>query len=65
VFFTGSSGCYEEKHPKDKKKTAVSEDLERLVVRKGIRFPKTEQMHKTVVVLIINVCFVGRGCLIQ
>ena len=35
------------------------------LVRKGIRFSKTEQMHKIVVGLIINVWFLGRVCLIQ
>jgi insertion element IS1 protein InsB len=35
------------------------------LVRKGIRFSKTEQMHKIVVALTINVCFFGRVCLIQ
>jgi insertion element IS1 protein InsB len=35
------------------------------LVRKGIRFSKTEQMHKIVVALIINVWFFGRVCLIQ
>jgi insertion element IS1 protein InsB len=35
------------------------------LVRKGIRFSKTEQMHKMVVGLIINVWFLGRVCLIQ
>jgi insertion element IS1 protein InsB len=35
------------------------------VVRKGIRFSKTEQMHKIVVALVINVWFLGKVCLIQ
>jgi insertion element IS1 protein InsB len=35
------------------------------LVRKGIRFSKTEQMHKIVVGLVINVWFLGRLCLIQ
>jgi insertion element IS1 protein InsB len=35
------------------------------LVRKGIRFSKTEQTHKIVVALIINVWFFGRVCLIQ
>jgi IS1 family transposase len=35
------------------------------LVRKGIRFSKTEQTHKIVVVLTINVWFFGRVCLIQ
>jgi insertion element IS1 protein InsB len=35
------------------------------LARKGIRFSKTEQMHKIVVALIINVWFLGRVCLIQ
>jgi insertion element IS1 protein InsB len=35
------------------------------LVRKGIRFSKTEQLHKIVVGLIINVWFLGRVYLIQ
>jgi insertion element IS1 protein InsB len=35
------------------------------LVRKGIRFSKTAQMHKIVVALIINVWFFGRMCLRQ
>ena len=35
------------------------------LVRKGIRFSKTEQMHKIVVGLVINVWFFARFCLIQ
>ncbi|MDR2246931.1 MAG: IS1 family transposase [Treponema sp.] len=35
------------------------------LVRKKFRFSKTEQMHKIVVGLIINVWFLGRVCLIQ
>jgi insertion element IS1 protein InsB len=35
------------------------------LVRKGIRFSKTEQMHKIVVALTINVWFFGRVCLFQ
>jgi insertion element IS1 protein InsB len=35
------------------------------LVRKGIRFSKTEQMHKIVVALAINIWFFGRVCLIQ
>jgi insertion element IS1 protein InsB len=35
------------------------------LVRKGIRFSKTERMHKTVVALTINVWFFGRVCLLQ
>ncbi|MDR3108873.1 MAG: hypothetical protein LBU65_04185 [Planctomycetaceae bacterium] len=35
------------------------------LVRKGIRFSKTEQMHKIVVGLIINVWFFGCHWLIQ
>jgi hypothetical protein len=34
-------------------------------VRKGLRFSKTEQMHKIAVALAINVWFFGRVCLIQ
>jgi insertion element IS1 protein InsB len=35
------------------------------LVRKGIRFSKTAQMHKIVVALIINVWFFERMCLLQ
>jgi insertion element IS1 protein InsB len=35
------------------------------LVRKGLRFSKTEQMHKIVVALAINVWFFGRVCLFQ
>jgi insertion element IS1 protein InsB len=35
------------------------------LVRKGIRFSKTEQMHKIAVGLVINVCFFGYKHLIQ
>jgi insertion element IS1 protein InsB len=35
------------------------------LVRKDIRFSKTEQIHKIVVGLIINVWFLGKVCLIQ
>ena len=35
------------------------------LVRKGIRFSKTLQMHKIVVGLVINVWFFGRECLLQ
>ncbi|GHT44761.1 hypothetical protein FACS189454_03020 [Planctomycetales bacterium] len=35
------------------------------LIRKGIRFSKTEQMHKIVVGLIINVWFFGYNRLIQ
>ena len=35
------------------------------LVRKGIRFSKTAQMHKIVVGLVINVWFFGRICLLQ
>ena len=35
------------------------------LVRKGIRFSKTAQMHKIVVGLVINVWFFGRFVLIQ
>ena len=35
------------------------------LVRKGIRFSKTAQMHKIVVGLVINVWFFGRTALIQ
>ena len=35
------------------------------LVRKGIRYSKTEQMHKIVVALTINVWFFGRVCLVQ
>ncbi|MDR1231255.1 MAG: IS1 family transposase [Spirochaetaceae bacterium] len=35
------------------------------LVRKGIRFSKTEQMHKIAVALAINVWFFGRVCLVQ
>jgi insertion element IS1 protein InsB len=35
------------------------------LVRKGLRFSKTEQMHKIVVALAINVWFFGRVCLLQ
>ena len=35
------------------------------LVRKGIRFSKTEQMHKIVVALVINVWLFGRVCLFQ
>ncbi|MDR0583810.1 MAG: IS1 family transposase [Treponema sp.] len=35
------------------------------LVRKGIRFSKTEQTRKIVVALIINVCFWGGLCVIQ
>jgi insertion element IS1 protein InsB len=35
------------------------------LVRKGIRFSKTAQMHTIVVALIINIWFFGRMCLIQ
>jgi insertion element IS1 protein InsB len=35
------------------------------LVRKGIGFSKTEQMHKIVVALTINVWFWGKMCLIQ
>ncbi|MDR0707856.1 MAG: IS1 family transposase, partial [Treponema sp.] len=35
------------------------------LVRKGIRFLKTEQTHKIVVALTINVWFFGRTCLFQ
>ncbi len=31
------------------------------LVRKGIRFSKTNQMHSIVVGLVINVCFFGRA----
>jgi insertion element IS1 protein InsB len=36
-----------------------------LLVRRGIRFSKTECMHKIVVALTINVRFFGRLCLTQ
>ncbi|MDR2522168.1 MAG: IS1 family transposase [Synergistaceae bacterium] len=35
------------------------------LVRKGIRFSKSELMHKIVVGLVINVWFFGRTVLIQ
>ena len=35
------------------------------LVRKGIRFSKSELMHKIVVGLVINVWFFGRVCLLQ
>jgi insertion element IS1 protein InsB len=35
------------------------------LVRKGIRFSKTAQMHKIVVALTINIWFFGRVCLLQ
>jgi len=35
------------------------------LIRKGIRFSKTEQMHKIVVGLVINVWFFGRIALLQ
>jgi insertion element IS1 protein InsB len=35
------------------------------LVRKGIRFSKTEQMHKIAVGLVINIWFFGYSCLIQ
>jgi insertion element IS1 protein InsB len=35
------------------------------LVRKGLRFSKTEQMHKIIVALTINIWFFGRVCLIQ
>jgi IS1 family transposase len=35
------------------------------LVRKGIRFSKTERTHKIVVALVINAWFLGRVCLIQ
>ena len=35
------------------------------LVRKGIRFSKSEQMHKIVVGLVINVWFFGRVLLLQ
>jgi insertion element IS1 protein InsB len=35
------------------------------LVRRGIRFSKTERMHKIVVSLVINVWFFGRVCLTQ
>jgi len=35
------------------------------LVRKGIRFSKTAQMHKIVVGLVINVWFFGRDILLQ
>ena len=35
------------------------------LVRNGIRFSRTEQMHKIVVALTINVWFLGRICLFQ
>jgi insertion element IS1 protein InsB len=35
------------------------------LVRKGLRFSKTEQMRKIVVALAINVWFSGRVCLFQ
>jgi insertion element IS1 protein InsB len=35
------------------------------LVRRGIRFSKTERMHKIVVSLVINVWFFGGLCLIQ
>jgi insertion element IS1 protein InsB len=35
------------------------------LVRRGVRFSKTEQMHKIVVALTINVWFFGRTCLFQ
>lgn len=35
------------------------------LVRKGIRFSKSAQMHKIVVGLVINVWFFGKVCLIQ
>jgi insertion element IS1 protein InsB len=35
------------------------------LVRKGLRFSKTEIMHKIVVALAINVWFLGRVCLFQ
>ncbi|MDR3114664.1 MAG: IS1 family transposase, partial [Treponema sp.] len=35
------------------------------LVRKGIGFSKTAQMHKIVVALTINIWFFGRVCLLQ
>jgi insertion element IS1 protein InsB len=35
------------------------------LVRKGLRFSKTELMHKSIVALAINVWFGGRICLFQ
>lgn len=35
------------------------------LIRKGIRFSKTEKMHKIVVGLVINIWFFGRICLVQ
>jgi insertion element IS1 protein InsB len=35
------------------------------LVRRGIRFSKTERMRKIVVSLVINVWFFGRLCLVQ
>jgi insertion element IS1 protein InsB len=35
------------------------------LVRKGLRFSKTEEMHKIVVALTINIRFFGRLCLLQ
>jgi insertion element IS1 protein InsB len=35
------------------------------LVRKGLRFSKTERMHKIVVALAINVWFFGRVCLFK
>jgi insertion element IS1 protein InsB len=48
----------------ERKHLSLRRWCERLV-RKGTRFSRTEQMHKIVVALTINVWFFGRVCLFQ